>query len=106
MYNHNSLISGPTLLDHIHEKIQPYTLKNDKATMSSVREFTITSSPSKVSQCGVIHHSPAVIFSACGYNGNFFHEISDIFIPLYITVNSLSPTCDGGWYAMVVPKIC
>ncbi|XP_058772529.1 xylan glycosyltransferase MUCI21-like [Vicia villosa] len=100
-------IKGPTLLDqtsltlfmlgnhtrnqhHIHEKIQPYTLKNDKPSMSTVREFTLTSSPSKVSQCGVIHHSPAVIFNARGYNGNFFHEISDIFIPLYITVNSLS----------------
>lgn len=100
-------MSGPTLLNqtsltlfslkthtknqqhHIHVKIQPYTLKSDKNAMKSVREFTLTSDPPKSSQCDITHHSPALIFNARGYNGNFYHEINDIFIPLFITMNSL-----------------
>jgi protein O-GlcNAc transferase len=73
---------------HINMKIQPYTLKSDETAMHNVREMTLTSSPPN-SSCGVIHHSPALIFSARGYNGNFYHEINDIFIPLFITLNSL-----------------
>ncbi|XP_050907904.1 xylan glycosyltransferase MUCI21-like [Lathyrus oleraceus] len=99
-------MNGPTLLNqtsltlfslathtrtqhHIHVKIQPYTLKSDKNAMKSVREFTLTSAPPKSSQCDVTHHSPALIFNGRGYNGNFYHEINDIFIPLFITMNSL-----------------
>jgi len=74
---------------HINVKIQPYTLKSDKNAMSSVREVTLTSAPPKSSQCGVTHNIPALVFNARGYNGNFYHEINDIFIPLFITINSL-----------------
>ncbi|CAJ2648064.1 unnamed protein product [Trifolium pratense] len=98
-------MSTPTLLDqtsltlftlnphtrtkpHINMKIKPYTLKSDENAMQSVREMTLTSSPPN-SSCGVTHHNPALIFSARGYNGNFYHEINDIFIPLFITINSL-----------------
>ncbi|XP_058772524.1 xylan glycosyltransferase MUCI21-like [Vicia villosa] len=100
-------MNGPTLLDqtsltlftlnpsrtqpHFHVKIQPYPLKNSKDAMSSISEFTLTSHPQKYSsQCGVTHHSPALVFSGSGYTGNFYHDMNEIFIPLFITINSLS----------------
>ncbi|KAK7274892.1 hypothetical protein RIF29_15993 [Crotalaria pallida] len=70
------------------EKIYPYPLKNDKTAISYVREVTITSTPPK-STCGVTHHSPALVFSAGGFSGNFYHDMNEIFIPLFITTNSL-----------------
>ncbi|CAK8536643.1 unnamed protein product [Lathyrus sativus] len=105
-------MNGPTLLDqtsltlftlnlntrtqpHIHEKIHPYPLKNSKDAMSSISEFTLTSYPQKYpSQCGVTHHRRALIFSGSGYTGNFYHDMNEIFIPLFITINSLSPDED------------
>ncbi|XP_045810673.1 xylan glycosyltransferase MUCI21-like [Trifolium pratense] len=99
-------INSPTLLDqtsltlftlgthtrtqpYIHMKIQPYPLKNDKKAITLVSEFTLTSAPPK-SSCGVTHHSPALVFSVGGYSGNFYHDINEIFIPIFITINSLS----------------
>ncbi|CAD6239349.1 unnamed protein product [Miscanthus lutarioriparius] len=36
--------------------------------------------------CHIISHDvPAVIFSVGGYTGNFFHDMSDVLIPLYLT---------------------
>ncbi|PKI44454.1 hypothetical protein CRG98_035186 [Punica granatum] len=35
-----------------------------------------------------MHTSPAVVFSAGGYTGNFFHDFNDGLLPLFITVNS------------------
>lgn len=57
--------------------------------MSRIREVTITSSTKPIPICHVTHRSPALVFSAGGYTGNFFHEMSDGFIPLFITVNSI-----------------
>jgi protein O-GlcNAc transferase len=70
-------------------KIQPYPLKNDENAISPVSEFTLTSAPPK-SSCGVTHDSPALVFSVGGYSGNFYHDINEIFIPIFITINSLS----------------
>lgn len=56
--------------------------------MSRIKELTLSlgrSSPS----CQVQHNVPALVFSAGGYTGNFFHDFNDGFIPLYITVNSI-----------------
>ncbi|CAL5188644.1 unnamed protein product [Lathyrus oleraceus] len=101
-------MNGPTLLDqtsltlytlnpntrtqlHTHEKIHPYPLKNSKDAMSSISEITLTSHPQKYSsQCGITHHNPALVFSGSGYTGNFYHDMNEIFIPLFITINSLS----------------
>ncbi|KAH1059853.1 hypothetical protein GLYMA_02G113200v4 [Glycine max] len=111
-YSHNGYdictINGSTLLDqasstlfalgphtqqdkpHIPFKILPYTLKGDKTAMSNVKEVTLTLAPPKLS-CGVTHHTPALVFSVGGYTGNFYHEINENFIPLFITINSLFP---------------
>lgn len=74
-------------------KIKPYPLKNDKRAISYIKEITLTSAPPK-STCGVTHHSPALVFSAGGYTGNFYHEMNENFIPLFITINSLFPNQD------------
>ncbi|RDX62443.1 EGF domain-specific O-linked N-acetylglucosamine transferase, partial [Mucuna pruriens] len=103
-------INGPTLLDqasltlfalgphtedkpHIPVKIHPYPLKKDKTAMSYVKEVTLTQAPSKLA-CGFTHHTPALVFSAGGYTGNFYHEINENFIPLFITINSMFPNQD------------
>ncbi|KAH7516030.1 hypothetical protein FEM48_Zijuj10G0091300 [Ziziphus jujuba var. spinosa] len=70
------------------EKIQPYPRKWESLVMSRIKEITLTSSPQSP-PCQVKHEAPALVFSAGGYTGNFFHEFNDGFIPLYITVNSM-----------------
>ncbi|XP_038683065.1 alpha-1,3-arabinosyltransferase XAT3-like [Tripterygium wilfordii] len=98
-------INGPTVLDpksstfypesptnsaqhHIVEKVRPYPRKWENFTLSKIKEVTLTSGP-KSPPCQVRHNAPALVFSAGGYTGNFFHDFNDGFIPLYITVNSL-----------------
>lgn len=61
--------------------------------MSRIREVTIVSGPPSP-KCEIQHEAPALVFSAGGYTGNFFHEFNDGFIPLYITVNSIFPDQD------------
>ncbi|KAI9111629.1 hypothetical protein K1719_017319 [Acacia pycnantha] len=61
--------------------------------MSMIKPVTLISSPPK-SPCSVTHRCPALVFSAGGYTGNFFHEFNENFIPLFITVHSLYPDRD------------
>ncbi|PON79620.1 O-linked-mannose beta-1,4-N-acetylglucosaminyltransferase-like protein [Parasponia andersonii] len=95
-------INGPTVLDpttstffvmdpngpNLEERIRPYTRKWEKSIMSRIKELTLVSGP-KGPPCEVQHEAPALVFSAGGYTGNFFHDFNDVFIPLYITVYSL-----------------
>lgn len=68
-------------------QIQPYTRKFDVFIMKNVREVTIrplyasTESP----KCNVDHNITAIVFASAGYTGNFFHDFSDVLIPLFIT---------------------
>ncbi|KAI4328508.1 hypothetical protein L6164_020858 [Bauhinia variegata] len=69
-------------------KIRPYPRKWENFTMSVTKELTVTSGvPTRT--CHVRHESPALVFSAGAYTGNFFHDFNDGFIPLYITVNAV-----------------
>ncbi|GMN41941.1 hypothetical protein TIFTF001_011161 [Ficus carica] len=38
--------------------------------------------------CQVQHKAAALVFTAGGYTGNFFHDFNDGLIPLYITINT------------------
>jgi protein O-GlcNAc transferase len=58
--------------------------------MAGIQEFTLISN-SKSPLCQAQHKLPAIVFSAAGYTGNFFHDFNDGFIPLFITVNSVFP---------------
>lgn len=112
-------INGPTLFDPnkstfydmdstnknetniIVEKIKPYPRKWENFTMGQIKEFTLTKGP--ISPHCLIHHkAQALVFSVGGYTGNFFHDINDGFIPLFITVNSLFPNQD---FILVISKL-
>ncbi|XP_014492882.1 protein O-linked-mannose beta-1,4-N-acetylglucosaminyltransferase 2 [Vigna radiata var. radiata] len=69
-------------------KFRPYPRKSDKVAMSFVKELNLIVAQPKLS-CNVTHHTPALVFSAAGYTGNHYHEINEIFIPLFITINKL-----------------
>ncbi|GAV61112.1 DUF563 domain-containing protein [Cephalotus follicularis] len=105
-------INGPTVLDpttstfytanstsqappfHVL-KIRPYPRKWETSIMATIKELTLTSGPPPPSStCQVQHNAPALVFSAGGYTGNFFHDFNDGFIPLYITVSSIYPNQD------------
>ncbi|ONI30921.1 hypothetical protein PRUPE_1G281500 [Prunus persica] len=95
-------INGPTFLDpakftffiigsakhSIMEKVQPYPRKFEKFIMPRIKNLTLTSGPQRP-PCKVPHNVPALVFSAGGYTGNFFHDFNDGFIPLFITVHTI-----------------
>jgi hypothetical protein len=77
-------------------KVQPYTRKWEKETMSRIREVTMRSMPPAPysftipPRCTVRHDVPAVVFSTGGCGTNFFHAMSDLIVPLYITAHEYS----------------
>ncbi|XP_055806061.1 xylan glycosyltransferase MUCI21 [Solanum dulcamara] len=113
-------INGPTIFDPIKstfydmdstnnknetniivEKIRPYPRKWENYTMGSIKEFTLNTGPIGP-HCLIHHKAQALVFSVGGYTGNFFHDINDGFIPLFITVNSLFPNQD---FILVISKL-
>lgn len=67
-------------------EIRPYARKTDLAAMSTVTKLTVKSSSyENAVQCSSNHSVPAVIFSVSGYTGNFFHDFTDILVPLFLT---------------------
>lgn len=82
-------INHPSATHPTVQKIRPYPRKLENFTMSRIKEVSIITSRQPIPHCHVTHSSPALVFSAGGYTGNFFHEMSDGFIPLFITVNSI-----------------
>ncbi|XP_031283082.1 alpha-1,3-arabinosyltransferase XAT2-like isoform X1 [Pistacia vera] len=111
-------INGPTVLDPatstfflqgpstmtfpsmFKEKIRPYPRKFENFVMKGIKELTITSAPQRP-KCEIQHNVPALVFSAGGYTGNFWHEFNDGFIPLFITVSSVFPDQD---FVLVISK--
>jgi len=55
--------------------------------MSGIKEFTIKTSPNSEESphCTVNHTAPAIIFSTGGFVGNYFHDFTDLLIPLFVT---------------------
>lgn len=102
-------INGPTVVDPtrstlyvmgrkrtkptIVEKIKPYPWKFDGLNMAQIKNVTLISGP-KSPQCGVRHNAPALVFSASGNIGNFYHDFNDGLIPLFITINTILPDQD------------
>ncbi|CAN6283527.1 unnamed protein product [Urochloa humidicola] len=72
-------------------KLRPYARKWEDRVMQLVREVTMRSIPPAAGddvtppECSVRHDVPAVVFSTGGYNRNFFHVMTDVIIPLYLT---------------------
>ena len=68
------------------KKIRPYARK-DTFLLPGVVEVTIKSVPSvsAAPACGRRHEVPAVVFSTAGYTDNFFHDNTDVMIPLFLS---------------------
>ncbi|KAJ6803235.1 uncharacterized protein M6B38_107475 [Iris pallida] len=68
-------------------KIRPYSRKWEPQLMDRIREFSVktTSSNEPRTRCTVTHTAPAVLFSTGGFVGNFFHDFTDVLVPLFIT---------------------
>lgn len=68
-------------------QIRPYARKTDLTAMHDVRELTVKSSIDNEHspRCSLNHSAPAVIFSVAGYTGNFFHDFTDVLVPLFLT---------------------
>lgn len=72
------------------KKIRPFARK-DSFLLPGVVEVTIKSVPSPQSapRCTRRHDVPAVVFSVAGYTDNFFHDNTDVLIPLFMTASHL-----------------
>ncbi|CAM0883224.1 unnamed protein product [Alopecurus aequalis] len=72
------------------KKLRPYA-RNDDFLLPGVVEVTVKSVPSveAAPQCTKRHSVPAVVFSVAGYTDNFFHDNTDVMIPLFLTAGHL-----------------
>ncbi|KAL5226698.1 hypothetical protein ABZP36_014963 [Zizania latifolia] len=80
-------LAMPLQQGEVARRIRPYARKDD-FLLPLVREVAIRAAASEgdAPRCNVSHHDvPAVIFSIGGYTGNFFHDMADVLVPLYLT---------------------
>ncbi|WVZ80177.1 hypothetical protein U9M48_027674 [Paspalum notatum var. saurae] len=73
------------------KKIRPFARKDD-FLLPGVVEVTIksVSSAAAAPQCKRRHDVPVVVFSVAGYTDNFFHDNTDVLIPLFLTTAHLN----------------
>ncbi|KAJ6796459.1 Uncharacterized protein M6B38_218620 [Iris pallida] len=98
--------------DSLAAKIRPYSRKWEPQLMERIREFSIktSSNPDEAPRCTANHTAPAVVFSTGGFVGNFFHDFTDVLIPLFITsrqyqgeVHFLVTDFNHGWVSKYSP---
>ncbi|XP_072984982.1 beta-1,2-xylosyltransferease XAX1-like [Typha latifolia] len=68
-------------------RVRPYARK-DNFLLPGVHEVVLKTVPAGAAEapvCAVNYNVPAVIFSVAGYTGNFFHDMADVLIPLFLT---------------------
>uniref|UniRef100_A0A0E0JDE3 Glycosyltransferase 61 catalytic domain-containing protein n=1 Tax=Oryza punctata TaxID=4537 RepID=A0A0E0JDE3_ORYPU len=62
-------------------KIQPYP----RRTVSGIAEVTVTQQEEQAAPaCTVTHGVPAVVFALGGLTGNYWHDFSDVLVPLFV----------------------
>ncbi|CAL9038680.1 unnamed protein product [Musa banksii] len=69
-------------------QIKPYARKFDKAAMAHIQQVSVRSSNGlgdDVPRCTANHSVPAVVFAIGGYSGNYYHDFTDVLVPLFIT---------------------
>ncbi|XP_020251753.1 uncharacterized protein LOC109829083 isoform X4 [Asparagus officinalis] len=68
-------------------RIRPYARKWERPVMQNIKEVSISPppDPDQAPSCSVKHTVPAVIFSTGGFLGNFFHDFTDVIVPLFTT---------------------
>ncbi|KAK1302665.1 hypothetical protein QJS10_CPB12g00685 [Acorus calamus] len=65
--------------------VKPYTRKKDNITMSWISEVKLQESGATAPPCQFNHTSPAIVFATSGFAGNFYHDMNDILLPLFMT---------------------
>ncbi|KAG8058919.1 hypothetical protein GUJ93_ZPchr0002g26215 [Zizania palustris] len=83
--------SGAGGFDENGEKrLRPYARKDD-FLLPGVVEVTVKSVPSAAAapKCTKQYAVPTVVFSIAGYTDNFFHDMTDAMIPLFLTTAHL-----------------
>ncbi|PKA66359.1 hypothetical protein AXF42_Ash007056 [Apostasia shenzhenica] len=63
--------------------IRPYPRRTDPTAMARTSAVALVAGDP--SPCNFTHPFPAIVFSAGGFAGNFFHDINDVLIPLFLT---------------------
>ncbi|CAO2160829.1 unnamed protein product [Urochloa humidicola] len=80
-------------------RMKPHARKNDPHALAHVSSVTISSSHAAANhsapRCTANHTAPAVVFSAGGYPGNMFHDLTDVLVPLFITTRRLGAGGDA-----------
>lgn len=68
-------------------QIRPYARKWETNVMGYIKEISLRSLENfkENAHCAVNHSVPAVVFSTGGFLGNFFHDFTDVLIPLFTT---------------------
>lgn len=63
-------------------KIQPYP----RRTVSGIAEVTVTRQQDRAAApaCTVTHGVPGVVFALGGLTGNYWHDFSDVLVPLFV----------------------
>ncbi|KAJ1698768.1 hypothetical protein LUZ63_007280 [Rhynchospora breviuscula] len=90
--NSSSIFYTPDLTMDLGENktwtMKPYTCKGDINVMEHVTAVTIKPlyASTEAPKCNIYHNITAIVFSKGIYAGiNFFHDFSDVLIPLFIT---------------------
>ncbi|KAL6848281.1 hypothetical protein ACP4OV_022409 [Aristida adscensionis] len=71
-------------------RMKPHARKSDGHALARVTELTLAVASPRPAEhaaprCTARHAAPAVVFSAGGYAGNMFHDLTDVLVPLFIT---------------------
>ncbi|WOL02869.1 hypothetical protein Cni_G11588 [Canna indica] len=95
-------------------QVKPYARKWDHGIMPKTKVVSVRSVNDYASapQCSVGHTVPAIIFSMSGYMGNFFHDFTDVLVPLFQTarqfdgeVQLLIIGCNFPWISKYMPYL-
>ncbi|XP_072995342.1 beta-1,2-xylosyltransferase XYXT1-like isoform X1 [Typha latifolia] len=84
------ILAGNPQLDTSRQnlwKVRPYARKWEQPVMEKIKELTLKGHirPEESPKCSINHTVPAIVFSTGGFLGNFFHDFTDVLVPLFIT---------------------
>ncbi|XP_029119634.1 alpha-1,3-arabinosyltransferase XAT3-like [Elaeis guineensis] len=69
--------------------LRPYPRKTDSFAMQRTAPVHLVAAHSNSPPCDLTHPFPAILFSIGGFAGNFFHDVNDVLIPLFLTAGHL-----------------
>jgi hypothetical protein len=84
-----SVISIQNYSSHANNEtwsVRPHPRKYATELMAQFKEVRIkVEHHAQAPKCDVTHDLPAVVFATGGFNGNYFHDFTDLLVPLFIT---------------------